>query len=125
MRKLILCFALVLPTLSFANQFTGRITTILLDEKGSELTFEIANSESAPCESSWFKLTKAVNQEISPAQLVIQSYFSKTPLTIFSSDTCGSANEPGSVSKVGLGKSTDEVKAFVNKMSASEKKDKK
>lgn len=115
MKKFLLAATLLLPTISFAAQYTGHITKISLNNKGDNVIFELANTEEA-CESSWFRVTKAPGQEISPAEFVVKSYFANKKVTIHSPQVCQPLTSPSAVNRVTLGTSTEEVKALIQQI---------
>ncbi len=107
---------LIAPVISLAAQYTGHITTISVNEKGDGLVFEVANVENDTCQSSWFKVSKPVVNEISPAEFVVKSYFNNSKITIHSSTVCAEVASPSSVDRVTLGTSTQEMKVLIQQI---------
>jgi len=116
MKKYLVTIFLILPALSFAAQYTGHITKISVNSKGDNLVFEVANSDSEVCESSWFSLSKAPNQDVSPAEFVTQAYFNNSKITIHANEACAPVTAPTAVGRVSVGTSTEEVQAFIQQM---------
>ncbi len=115
MKKILAFIALVLPTFTFAAQYTGHITKISINAKGDTLVFETANKEET-CESNWFTITKSTSKEISPVDFITQAYFSNKKITIHASQVCAPLSEPATVERVTLGTSTEEVKALIQQI---------
>ena len=113
MKKVLASIFLILPTISLAAQYTGHITKISVCENGKNLRFEVANTDNKTCESSWFKVVKPGDNEILPAEFVVDSYFKNTPITIHAPSVCATVDSPSKVRRVTLGTSTEEVKAMI------------
>jgi len=123
MRSLVLVLGLFFPMVSLAATFTGKISTISINETNNNIVFEVVDSENETCLSSWFKVKKPSASEMSPASFALQAYLNNTTVTIHSPTICAEVTGPAAVNRVTLGASASEIKALIEKI--RQKKEKK
>lgn len=123
MKKILGTLALALPALGASATYTGKISVISMNNNGNQIVFEVVDRKSSECDSSWFKVPKPANRELSPAELVVNAYYSKERITLHSPDICSSIAQPGKVNRVTIGTSQEETQALIEKYRAAKNKE--
>jgi len=119
MRLLCAFLVLLFPLIGVSATFTGKISTISINETNANLVFEVVDyesHESETCSSGWYKVKKADASQMSPATFLLQAYLNNKNVTVHSSATCAEVTAPASVNRVTLGASAAEVKALIEKV---------
>ena len=116
--------SMTISSITLADQYSGHITSVSIDDKSKNLVFEVANQLSDSCESSWFSVPNSGRDEVSPAQFVVQSYFHNKNVTIQAGSICAGIGAPSRADAVTLGMSTQDIEALKASLKKKAKKEK-